>query len=277
MFRSHGLDEKVLAGEWLIVSGMADSGRGASCLAKPTATRCVDFAGYSRDHLAHVFAREHYPAVSTPPWAQSMFAISAKVDPTKPDWGEVEVHLDDSGPVLGVDVIDGVRFAVRRDGRWRLSQAISGGKSRIPFYFGSLDLAAATGRPSIGLIVGRYLEEAAVRYETDELVVLGIDDELEELGRAVIGTGMWIQTDDTRFGLFDPEDPNHYLIRLAPHLRSCGLVQLDIAVRHTPQKLHKLTGIYGGDPPLKEVDHILRLVGHHKLGDLLRIAAPVRE
>jgi hypothetical protein len=269
LFRS-GDDDRRLPGPWRILSATADDGSAASCLATPTAVRCINFAGYSRDHLVDVFAREHYPAVATPIWAPRVLATDHDRDPRHSAWTSIQVHLDGPGPVLGVDDDDGVQFAVRRAGRWHLSPAFSGGKTREPFYFEAIDLTAATHRPSIGLVLGHYLKESCVRYEQDELVVLAIDDELAELGRVVIGAAAWIATAHGRYGPFDPEDPDHYLLRLAPRLRPDGTVQLDVAARQVPDRWRKQGPTCGVELPVHEVDQLRALVGPHSLPDLLR-------
>jgi hypothetical protein len=263
-------DDPRLPGPWRILSATADDGSAASCLATPTAVRCIRFAGYSRDHLVDVFAREHYPAIATPPWVPRVLAIDDDRDPARDAWTSIQVHLEGPGPVLGVDDDDGVRFAVRRAGRWRLSPAFSGGKTRAPFYFGAIDLSAATHRPSIGLVLGHYLKESCVRYEQDELVVLTIDDELAELGRVVVGVAAWIATGHGRYGPFDPRDPDHYLLQLAPRLGPDGAVQLDVAARHTPDRLRNQGASCGVALPIDEVDQLRALVGPHSLADLLR-------
>ena len=57
-------DENALTAKWMIVSATADDDKqSASCVRTTTATRCVQFTGYQRDHLVDVFAREHYTAV----------------------------------------------------------------------------------------------------------------------------------------------------------------------------------------------------------------------
>ena len=269
LFRSRD-DDPRLPGPWRILSATADDGSAASCLATPTAVRCIHFAGYSRDHLVDVFAREHYPAVATPIWAPRVLAIDDDGS-TRDAWTSIQVHLDGPGPVLAVDDDLGVRYAVRRAGRWRLSPVYFGGKSREPFYFGAIDLTAAARRPAIGLVLGHYSKESCLRFEQDELVVLAIDDELTELGRVVVGAAAWIATDYRRYDPFDPRDPDHYLLQLAPRLRPDGTVQLDVAARHTPDRLRKQDAICGVELSLDDIDQLRTLVGPHSLADLLRL------
>jgi hypothetical protein len=265
LFESDGTSGERLAGAWRIVSGLADDGRGASCLATENAVRCVEFAGYSRQHLIDVFAGERAGSIPAPAWVQRVLAIAA-ADPASSAQLHVDVRSDGSEPVLGVHEEGGVRFGVRREGRWRLSEPMSGGKVTAPFYFGSVDLTAAVGRPSIGIVVGGYIKEGCVRYETDELVVLEIGEELEELGRVLVGVAVWVATDDDRYGPFDPRDPSHYLIRLAPKVLPDGVVELSVAERHTPRKFSfDCTDESGRE----DVDDLLRLVGRHRIGDLL--------
>jgi hypothetical protein len=244
----------------LIVSAMTEEDRGASCLSTAAGVRCVDFAGYGRAHLVHVFSRQKEASVPTPEWAERVLAVAGKATT------QVDVHLDDSGPVLGLHEADGVRVAVKRDARWRPSQPISGGKISAPFYFGSIDLGPALGRPAIGLLVGGYIKEGCVRYETDELVVLHVEEELEERGRIEIGRAAWIATEDDRYGPFDPNDPNHYLIQLKPTLLPTGELYLDIAERHTPPKLATCEVELETD----HIDSLLALKGRHDISDLLR-------
>lgn len=265
LFESDGTGGERLAGAWRIVSGVADDGRGASCLATKDEVRCVEFAGYSRAHLIDVFAGSRGGAVSVPGWARRVLAIAGP-DPASSVGLQVDVHSDGSEPVLGVHEEGGVRFGVRRDGRWRFSEAMSGGKVTAPFYFGSIELTGAMGVPSIGIVVGGYVKEGCVRYETDELVVLTIGEELDEVGRVLVGAAVWISTGDERYGPFDPRDPNHYLIRLAPKVLSDGAVELSVAERHTPRKFSFECSDETGR---EDVDELLRLVGRHRIGELL--------
>jgi len=47
-------------------------------------------------------------------------------------------------------------------------------------------------------------------------------------------------------------------------------VQLDVADRHTPDRLRKLDALCGVELPLDDIDQLLTLVGPHSLADLLR-------
>jgi hypothetical protein len=119
-------------------------------------------------------------------------------------------------------------------------------------------------------VLGRYLKESCVRYEKDELVVLAIDDELTELGRVVIGAADWVSIGRSRYNLFDPRDPDHYLLRLAPRVRPDGAVQLDVAERHAPDRLRKQRVFCGVGLSIDDIDQLRTLVGPHSLADLLR-------
>jgi len=260
----------------IVVSGMTDDGHGASCRKVEALIRCVDFAGLSRDHLVDVLGHADLPAVPTPEWVLS---VLTKAEHATEHVASIDVFLDDAGPVLMIEEADvgDVRFAIRRDRRWRVSSPKSGGKTVKPSYFGSLDTTRATGAPSIGIIIGYYTKESCVRSETIELVVMQIDDaELVDRGRVVVGAGVWIQGDGA-YRPFDPKDPDHYRIQLRPRIQHDGGIRFEIESRHTPQALRKHSVACGVPLDLQDVESLTKLVGHHALRDVLRTDAESSE
>lgn len=264
-------DGKPFPAPWTIISAIADDNRGASCIATRTQTRCFEFSGYNHEHLVDVFVKANYAEVPPPEWATSILGALSQQPAGNID---IDVELDGAEPILTIDAELGVQYAVKRDGRWRLSDIEDGGKSHRPFYFGVVDLTAAAGFPAIGLVLGGYSKEGCVRSEWDNLVVLRVDgDNLVEVGRIPIGAADWVERDQSHFALFDPKDPNHYALRLAARVRLDGLVQLDVAERHTPRALRKQRNPCGVEIGFDAVDRFATLVGAHRLDDLLRDAA----
>ncbi|MGE3457771.1 MAG: hypothetical protein AB7O24_21845 [Kofleriaceae bacterium] len=202
-----------------------------------------------------------------------MFELDAKATAAdRDDVASIEVSLDAAEPVLIVHGSAGDRFAIRRDGRWRLSEEKSGGKSTEPFYFGAVDTSELTEQPSIGLILGEYVKESCIRYETIDLEIMRIEhDKLVDIGAVRVGVGVWIYVDHTKFGLFDDRDPNHYRVLLQPTVEH-GRLRLEVESRHTPRdvsRLRKLARNCGMDLDAEQVDDLAKRAGVHTLSSVM--------
>jgi hypothetical protein len=265
LFREYDFDPD---GQLLIVSGTPDTGQAVSCIQSAQRNRCIEHAGFGRVHLLRALRDDSRPTVTAPAWASSLLAAAANA----PDVDSIEVFNDEVGPLLMANGTAGSRFALRRDRRWRLSEAKTGGKALAPFYFGSLDTTRATNVPSIGLMLGHYAKESCVRSETVELVVLEIGDVLEDLGSVVIGRGEWLALDQS-FAPFDPKDPNHYRIQLRPRVQHDGNVRFEIESRHTPKPLRNRKHACGVELAPRTVDDVMKLVGIQQLAPLLQTPA----
>lgn len=253
-------------GASLVISAMPDAGRGATCIQSAQLSRCIEHAGFDRVHVLRALRDDNRPTIATPAWAIRLLDAAANA----PDVDTIEVVDNDALPLLMVNGADGSRFALRRDGHWRLSEPKTGGKSSRPLYFGAVDMTRSTAVPSIGLMLGSYAKEGCVRSETVELVVLEIgDDHLEDLGSTVIGRGEWLALDPT-FAPFDPQDPNHYRILLRPRVQQDGSVRLEIESRHTPKRLRDRKHACGVELAPREIDDVAKLIGSHRLADLLQ-------
>ena len=138
----------------------------------------------------------------------------------------------------------------------------------MPFYYGLVD---ARDRIAVDRCRDRmYVKEACVRAETDELVVLAIgDSDLAEIGRVVVGSGDWFGENHQRYGLFDPRDPDHYSIRLAPRIQNDGAFRFEIAEKHMPAGLRDRPTPCGDWLDFADQDGLLKLVGKHALRDVM--------
>ena len=254
--------------ESLVVSAQLDDGSGASCIKNANDLRCIAFAGYTPHHVTEALRKGDRPTIAVPAWAQRALEIADAAS----DVSEIDVFLGEGGPVLMISALDGAWFAVRRERRWRLSTSThSGGKSAKPFYFGSVDMSRATGGSSIGLIVGSYTKESCVRSEIVELVVMRITaDELTDLGRFVIGRGVWIAREPGR-APFDPKDPNHYRIQLRPRVQHDGRIRLELESKHTPKAVAKRRRVCGLELSFEDVDVLNGWIGHHRLNRLFEL------
>jgi hypothetical protein len=248
----------------LVVSARLHSGSGASCLKAGTHVRCIDFAGYTANHVGELLRKGERPPVAAPAWAMTVFELAEAAS----DLHEIEVLPGDAGPLLMVHELDAVRFAFRTERGWLLSSQKSGGKITRPFYFGSLDTSRAVGTPSLGIIIGSYWKESCLRSETVELVVLELkEDALEDLGSVVIGRGNWLALDPS-FGPFNPKDPNHYRIQLRPRVQHDGKVRFELESRHTPKQLRNRKHACGIELSMREIDAVTKLIGSHRLADV---------